>query len=79
LNFACYGLVPNAVRPIQMVAYCENYLSGLLVDTYYINDIELLNGHVVKFPSAVLYELSHGRLLSVVNRKKALWLKLETE
>ncbi len=33
------GLVPNTVRPIQMITYCKNDMASIVVDTYYIDYI----------------------------------------
>lgn len=33
----------DAIGPIKMVAYCEDYVTRLRVGTYYVDDMGLLN------------------------------------
>jgi hypothetical protein len=40
----------NAVRPIQVIADCENYVPGFFVDAYNINNVKLLNRHFACYP-----------------------------
>ena len=39
-------LMIRRIGPIKMVTYCENDMSCLLIRTYQVDDVWLLNGHV---------------------------------
>lgn len=55
---------PLAIRPVEVIAYCENHVLGFFVDVYEIDDVQLLNRHAallnVCAPSVVLRIIDVG-------------------
>ncbi len=48
------------IGPIEMVAYCKNYVPGFLVNAYNIDNIKLLNRHCY----SPIFDYYYGRTTS---------------